>query len=163
MSKINNPFVPGCCLPAQKSGDWDSEYLEVENKDVVKKTGDGEDDFVIVTKHIIHKTPVKEVVGRDSGTCSIKAIMDQVLRTGDQSLYPNPMPKDGITNDYTGVPDNLLDLDNLNKEMAAKFEALPDELKKGRSFAEFCELINQDEFLQFIAALTPKKEEKVGD
>ena len=117
-----------------------------------------------MTKEIIHKTPIAEVVGRDADTCSIQSIMAQVLRTGDMSLLPAAMPKDGITNDYTGVPDNLLDLDNLNKDMAAKYDALPDELKKGRSFAEFCELITQDEFMQFIASIAPKKEaEKDGD
>lgn len=162
MAKINNPFVAvEHSIDAQT--DFDEDYIELEHKDVVKKTGDGEDDYVLVTKHIPHRTPIAEVVARDSGTCSIRAIMDQVLRTNDQSLLPTPMPKDGVTNDITGVPDNLLDLDNLNKDMAAKYEALPDELKKGRSFAEFCELITQDEFMQFIASIVPKKAEKDGD
>lgn len=154
-----NPFRPfKHAIPGQDN--FDTEYVDIELKDVVKKTGEGEDDFVIITKEILHRTPIDEVVSRDSGTCSIRAIMDQVLRTGDTSLIPVGMPKDGVINDVTGVPDNLLDLDNLNKEMAAKFEALPDELKKGRSFAEFCELINQDEFMQFIASIAPKKEAK---
>ena len=159
VKKSFNPFCPfKHDVPAQDK--FDSEYIDIELKDVVKKTGEGEDDFVIVTKEILHRTPIDEVVSRDSGTCSIQAIMAQVLRTGDQSLIPAGMPKDGVVNDITGVPDNLLDLDNLNKEMAAKFDALPEELKKGRSFAEFCELINQDEFMQFIASIVPKKEAK---
>lgn len=158
----NNPFNPFVSRKHEihLQDNWDTDYISLEFKDIVKKTGEGDEDYVLVTKTIINKEPIDEVVARDSGTCSVRDIMEKVIRTGDQSLIPAGMPKDGITNDYTHVPDNLLDLDNLNKEMAAKFEALPDELKKGRSFAEFCELINQDEFMQFIASIAPKKEAK---
>ena len=131
--KVNNPFIP-CDRECPGQGDWDTDYIELEHKVVVKKTGEGEDDYVLITKHIVHKTPIAEVVARDAGTCSIQAIMAQVLKTGDTSLLPTPHPKDGVVNDITGVPDNLMDLDNQMKAMEAKFAALPDSLKKGRSF-----------------------------
>lgn len=139
---------------------WDEEYISYEVKDIVKKTGEGEDDFVLTQKIIEHREPIAEVVGRDAGTTGIKAVMERALRTGDPSILPPPLSASGVTNDYTNVPDNLLDAENYAKEMESRFNALPEEIRKGRTFEQFCQFFGQEEFDNWIKSMTPKQEEK---
>ena len=158
MEKINSPFIPKKTVYHEYK--FDEEYVSYEVKDVVKKIGEGEEDFVITQKLIEKREPIKEVIARDAGTTGIQAVMQRALLTGDTSILPDPLPKTGVVSDYTEVPDNLLDADLYAKAMEAKFNALPEEVRKGRSFDEFCQFFTQDEFNAWMNAMLPKKEEK---
>lgn len=118
-------------------------------------------------KHIEHREPIVEVVNRDAGTTGILPILQRVALTEDISILPTPMDKTGVTNDYTNVPDNLLDAENYAKKMQAAFDALPEEIKKGRNFNDFCNSFGQDELSAYIGAMMAlnqsKTEKKDGD
>ena len=59
--KRTNPFTSyGDTYEGQK--DFDTTYKSIKIIDVVKKTGEGEDDFIIEKKVIVDETPIKDVV-----------------------------------------------------------------------------------------------------
>lgn len=152
--------MPKCTSPFKYRGHhkgqdkFDKDYVDYKHKEVVKKIGEGEDDYVISIKHIEVRTPISEVVNRDAGTTGIHAVMQRVALTGDESLYPEPLPKTGVTNDYTNAPNNLLDAENYAKRMEAAFNELPENLRKGRNFNDFCNSFTQEELTTYLAALS---------
>lgn len=167
MAKFQSPFIPHNRVKFEKR-QFDTEYVTPRIKDVVQKTGEGEEDFVVVQKITYEKTPIAEVLARDHGTTSIQAVIDRFALTGDASVLPSAMPKDGVTNDVTGCPEDLLEADIMAKRAVAAFDSLPDDLKKGRSFGDFCATFTQDEYAIWLAALagqnkTEKVDKKDGD
>ena len=159
--KKNSPFlVSNVETIFQK--DFDEFYIDYELKQVVKKVGDGEDEFIIEDKVIEHKRDIRQEINAQADQVGVYNLMKRVALTGDDSLMPEPMPKTGVTSDYTNVPDNLLDADLLAKQRKAEFDALPDSIKKGRSFEQFVSSFTQDEFNVWLKSLAPEKE-KEGD
>lgn len=142
---------------------FDEFYIDYEVKQVVKKVGDGEEDFIIEDKVIEHKRDIRQEINSQADQVGVYNLMKRIALTGDDSLMPEPMAKTGITSDYTGVPDNLLDADLLAKKRIEQFNALPDSLKKGRSFEEFMNTFNQDEFNVWLKSMMPQENQKEGD
>lgn len=142
--------------------EFDKYYIDYEIKQVVKKVGDGDEDFVIENKIIEHKRDIAQEINAQADQVGVYNLMKRVALTGDDSLLPPPLEKTGVTSDYTGVPDNLLDADLMAKERIAQFNALPDELKKGRNFEEFMTTFTQDEFSIWLNSLKPQ-DKKEGD
>ena len=143
--------------------DFDEFYIDYEVKQVVKKVGDGEEDFIIEDKVIEHKRDIRQEINSQADQVGVYNLMKRIALTGDDSLMPEPMPKTGVTSDFTGVPDNLLDADLLAKQRIEQFNALPDSLKKGRSFEEFMSTFNQEEFNVWLKSMMPQEEKKEGD
>lgn len=156
----NNPFIRSNVKTVPQAN-WDEFYIDYEIKQVVKKVGDGEEDFIVEDKVIEHKRDIVQEINAQADQVGVYNLMKRVALTGDTSLYPEPMPKTGVTSDYTGVPDNLLDADLMAKERLAQFNALPDSLKKGRTFEEFMSTFSQDEFNIWLESMKPQ--EKKGD
>lgn len=162
MAKMSkSPFVV-CNVPNNPQKDFDEFYIDYEIKDIVKKVGDGEEDFVITQKIIEHKRDIVQEINSQADSVGVYNLIKRVALTGDESLYPEPMPKTGVVSDYTNVPDNLLDADLMAKQRLNDFNNLPDSLKKGRSFEEFMTSFNQEEFNAWLSSIKPV-EKKEGD
>ena len=140
---------------------FDEFYIDYEIKQVVKKIGEGEEDFIVEDKIIEHKRDIVQEINAQADQVGVYNLMKRIAMTKDDSLMPEPMPKTGVTSDFTNVPDNLLDADLMAKERIKQFNALPDSLKKGRSFEEFVNTFNQDEFNVWLKSMQPVK--KDGD
>jgi hypothetical protein len=160
-NSVCNPFLVSN-VPTKFQDNFDEFYVDYEIKQVVKKVGDGEEDFIIEDKVIEHKRDIKQEINAQADDVGVYNLMKRVALTGDDSLMPEPMPKTGVTSDYTNVPDNLLDADLMAKQRIAEFDSLPDALKKGRSFEEFMSSFTQDEFSAWLSSLAPV-DKKEGD
>lgn len=88
----------------------DSIVRKYVHKQVVQKTGDTEDDFILVEKPVcveeydIHKQIQEEAVGTD-----LKSLIAQVMRTGDESILNK---KVGAYADITQYPNDSIEAHN---------------------------------------------------
>lgn len=131
---------------------FDTEYVNLVKKTKVIKTGEGDYDYVLEDVYIEERTPIKEVVARDSGQFSVKSILERVALTGDESLIPAGQTYDGKVNDFTNMPDNLMDLNAKMQSAEALYAGMPTSLTQGRSFEEFCSTLSKEELDTFINA-----------
>lgn len=138
---------------------FDKYYITYEEKQVVEKIGEGEEDFVVKTKFIEHKEDIKALINSQADKVGVNNLVRRVLMTGDTSLIPAVnVDKEAKVVDITNVPSSLLDADITAKESVAYYDSLPESLKKGRTYAEFMSSITTEEFNQFLASIAPKKE-----
>lgn len=145
----------GQVFPAQTG--FDTEYENITIVDRVKKTGSGEDDFVIVKEVLVEKTPIKEVIDADAESVGVYNIIKQVLRTGDTSLLP--VDKGG-NYDFVDAPESLMELGQLGDEAAKKYASLDPELTKGLDMKSFVESLTQEQFDAFIKAVAERNAPK---
>lgn len=137
---------------------FDTCYKSIQIVDVVVRTGDGEEDYVIQKKVVEDFKPIKEVVDADAQSVGVYNIIKNVLRTGDTSLLPIDDGKCNV--DLVGAPETLMELDQLGKEAAKKFGELPADLVGDLDMAKFVENMSQEKFDQFVAALAARQEKK---
>lgn len=82
--------------------DYDKYYIDRKIIQVVKKVGEGENDFIIVTKALDSKIDIKEFVNASADSCGVYNILKKVIATGDTS-YLNPISEDSFT-DISNIP-----------------------------------------------------------
>lgn len=154
-----NPFAVGQRdIENKPQTDFDQEYVSIQIVDKVVRTGEGDDDFILQKVVLVDKTPIKEVVEADAQSVGVYNIIKNVMRTGDTSLLP---ADDGKCNvDFVGAPENLMELDQLGKEAAKKFAALPDDLKGDQDMVSFVNNMSQEKFDQFVQALKERMNKK---
>lgn len=129
---------------------FETEYDNIEIRDRVKRTGPGEQDF-IVEKFVVHtKTPIQEVVDADANSVGVNNIIKQVLKTGDTSLLPVDT---GGEVDFVGAPETLMELKELGKQAEMKFKGLPEEITEGRDMASFVNNMSQEKFDSLMKAI----------
>ncbi|CAJ0596429.1 unnamed protein product [Cylicocyclus nassatus] len=104
------------------------------HKQIVVRTGDGEDDWHLdevpacVGEHDIHKE-----IQEEAKKCNLKALIAQVLRTGDESLLHQ---KDVVQfGDVTGIPEDIITAQKMAANAAKITGNLPDSLK-GKTYDE---------------------------
>lgn len=152
-----NPFTSRMdAYEGQK--DFDQHYKSIKIIDVVKKTGEGEDDYIIEKKVIEDLQPIKDVVEADRESVGVENIIKQVLRTGDTSLLPVDKGNDFV--DLVGAPENLMELKALGQKAEKDFEALPGELKGDLDMAAFVNSMSQEKFDAFIKAVKDRASQK---
>lgn len=161
--QVNSPFVSNnFVFEGQK--DFDTEYLGIKIVDFVKKTGEGEDDFVVKKKVIYEKTPIQQVIDADKDSVGVENIIKQVLRTGDTSLLP--IDRGDCDVDLVGAPEDLMSLKQMGVDAEAAFASLPEGLVEGMDMKSFVESMSQEKFDQFMKAVAERatgKEEKVNE
>lgn len=155
--KLFNPFTSRMdAYEGQK--DFDQYYKSIKIIDVVKKTGEGEDDYIIEKKVIEDLQPIKDVIEADRDSVGVENIIKQVLRTGDTSLLPVDKGNEFV--DLVGAPENLMELKELGKKAEKDFEALPIELKGDLDMAAFVNSMSQEKFDAFVKALQDRASQK---
>lgn len=156
VKKLNSPFAPNGfkaeALPCDK------EYKSIQILDCVKKTGDGEQDFIIDKKVEVTLQPIRDVVDADKDKVGVYAVLKQFMRTGDQTLIPRD---DGNCNvDLVGAPESLIDVDRLGKEAEQKFTTIPEELRGELDMEKFVESMSQEKFDAFVKAVADRSSKK---
>lgn len=114
-----------------KGTDFSDSHVKVFiHKQVVKKTGDGEDDFVIeekpqlVEEYDLHKRIQEEAKGTD-----LKSMLAQVLRTGDDTIL-NQKKGAAFFGDITKMPQDSIEAHNRIIRAEKLRSKLPEELRK---------------------------------
>lgn len=154
---LNSPFSPnGVKHPGQ--GSWDENYESIEIVDVVKKIGDGDDDYVIVKKVNRSYTPIKDVVEADRDNVGVAPILKAFVRTGDESLLP--MEKEASTVDLVGAPSSIMEIKQQGVDAEKAFAGLPHDLTQGMDMKAFVEGMSQEKFNQFIQAVAARQAKK---
>lgn len=112
------------------------------HKQIVVRTGDGEDDWYLdevpacIGEHDIHKE-----IQEEARKCNLKALIAQVLRTGDESLLHQ---KDVVQfGDVTGVPTDIITAQKMAANAARITGNLPDSLK-GKTYDELMAMNPKD-------------------
>lgn len=144
-----------------KVGDsnFDKYYIHKVAKKVVKKTGTGEDDFVLVTKFVENKIDIVESINAQAGDSGIQAYIKPFIQTGE----PIPGVKvdyDKPVNDTTGCPETLADAQLLGDNARASFNRLDPDLTKGMSYEDFLAGFNQKMFDDYVASIIDKNKKK---
>lgn len=154
-------FGPSCARKFEGKKDFDKYYIDRVVKQVVKKTGEGEDDYILVDKVIESKRDIQAVIQAQVPDVGIEAYMKPYLMAGEE--IPDVSVTDDIQ-DFTAMPDNLADAIMLGEESRKKFDALPSDLKGKMSYEEFMTNFSQTMFDEFVEKmLPPKEEEKKGE
>lgn len=138
--------------------DFDTDYISISIVDVVKKTGEGENDFIIEKKVVEEREPIADVVARDADQVGVYNIIKQVMRTGDTSLLPMDDGKCHV--DLVDAPETLMEVKAMGQEASDKFGQLDPSLVKGRTLAEFVQSLTESEFNDFINALKGRHADK---
>ena len=134
----------------------DKYYYDVKLVDKVKKVEGSEDDFIIVKEEVVTKTDIKELIDSQADDVGLNNVLKQFALTGDPGVLPSGVnPNGGDVLDCTQLPNDLIDADIYFKNMRAKFDALPDDIKAGRNFQDFMTTFTQAEFDKFVASLKP--------
>ena len=151
--KLNSPF--GAFQDAYSGQtDFDTKYKSIKIVDSVKKTGEGENDFVIVKKVIVEMTPIQEVIDADKDSVGVENIIKQVLRTGDTSLLP--IDRGDCNVDLVGAPEDLMSLKQMGVEAEKAFGSLPEELVNGMDMKSFVGNMSQEKFDAFMKAVADR-------
>lgn len=122
------------------------------HKQVVKITGESEDDFVIEEKPVLLEKVnfVKRIQEEAKGT-DLKSLVLQVMRTGDYSLLENGK---GSFVDITGYPDDPIEAHNAIRDGQVVLENLPDGLKQ-KSVEELANM-TPEEISDYVKGIVDK-------
>lgn len=124
------------------------------HKEVVVKTGEGEDDWYIdevpscIGEHDIHKE-----IQEEAKKCNLKALIAQVLRTGDETLLHQ---KDVVQfGDVSGIPEDIITAQKMAANAAKITGNLPDSLR-GKTYDELMSM-NPKELLAAYGIVSEEK------
>lgn len=159
MEKIlNSPFVPRKKTSVGQTG-FDTEYIHIAIVDAGKKTGEGDEDFVVYKKVITTTEPIQEVVDRDRQSVGVENILAQYIRNDcDPSILPVDDGKGDV--DLVGAPEDLMQLKQVAIDAEKKYAALPDDLKNGMDMTSFVNSMSQEKFDAFVKAMADRASSK---
>lgn len=146
----NSPFAPnGATWEGQK--DFDTEYISIEIRDRVVKTGEGENDFIVEKCVVETRTPIQEVIDADASSVGVYNIIKQVMKTGDTSLLPVDTGDCNV--DMVNAPETLMEVKALGQKAEERFNALPKEVTEDRDMVSFIENMSQEKFDSMMKAI----------
>lgn len=153
-------FGPSVARKFEGQKDFDKYYIDRVVKQVVKKTGEGEDDFILADKVIETKRDIAKEIHAQAGDAGIDAYIRQYEVMGE------PIPDVKVTEDvqdFTNMPGSLADAVLLGETSRKLYDSLPSELKGKMSMDEFISSFTQEKFDSFIASLVPPAKEENGE
>lgn len=133
---------------------YDEHYLNVTVKQVVKKTGEGEDDYVLVDKNIVEKVNIDKLINSQVSEVGVYNLLDKINITGDSSLMPKEWNQEGVV-DYTQMPGDLMEAVAVANTAGDIYKGLPDELK-GEDIEKTLANLTEDQIKAYIASLKGK-------
>lgn len=155
-----NPFIFVKHEPRLNNIKWDQYYIDRKLVDSVVKTGEGDNDFIIVKKVVEDRISIKDTIDAQADDVGLENILKKFSLTGDTSLLPAAATDNNEIADFTQMPQDLIEAKNVFAAQEAAFKSLPEDLVKGRSFGDFMAHITQDEFNAWQTALKAKLEPK---
>lgn len=150
--KPNCGFACRHTTPGQ--GNWETSYVDREIKPVVKKTGEGEEDYVIINKVVETKRSVKDTIESQADDAGLEAYMKTYEMSGE--VPPQVVVHDGV-DDYSQMPESMAEAAAIGEQAQQAFKQLDPELTKGLSLGEFLGFITNEKVKDFYKS----KEEKL--
>lgn len=138
------------------------DIVEYAVKQVVKKVGDGEDDYVLEDKVVeVSRVNRQEWIAKDAPDVGVMNILEKVRRSGDMSLFNQTGASipDGIQ-DYTNVPESVGEALKAVQAGSNSFEGLK-AIFGDTSFDELATMTPEQiaaKLSAFVAANTKKQE-----
>lgn len=124
------------------------------HKQVVKKTGSGEDDFIIEEKPVlVEEVNIQKSIDEESKTTDLKYLLKQLMLTGDESILNK---KQGFYGDITAYQTAIEDHSGM---VTPEVITLPQELKS-LTIDELASLSDK-QIAEYIAKVRSKKEAPV--
>lgn len=153
----SNLTIPQEKMPQATTTDWskaDKTISKYVMKDIVKKTGEGENDYVIIKKQVlVSEQDRDEYVQSFADDVGILNVLKKVALTGDASMY-NAQANQGI--DTTNLPDNKIDAFDVVSKGVLAFDNLPDEIKQKMTMEVFVKTFGQEKFDALMAQYVKK-------
>ena len=140
--------------------DFDKYYIDRVIKQVPKKIGQGEDDYVIVDKVIESKRLIRDVINADSDKAGIEAYLAPYIAS--KTPLPGVNVEDSV-NDYTKCPENLADAIMLGEDAKKAFNNLDPALTKGMTYEQFISGFKQEMFQEYVNKLSNKEPAKPSE
>lgn len=143
--------------------DFDKYYIDYEVKKVARKTGDGEDDFVIEDKVIVHRRLISEVVNAEADQVGVEAYLRRLALSGES--IPDVVTSDEVV-DYTKFPQTTAEQMKMQDNALAAFEKLPKELTQGMTYEQFLQSDIQkllDDYYAKVAAAKTETQAKESE
>lgn len=151
--KTTSPFFyNGVDAVAQSK--FEDNYESITILDKVEKTGEGDNDFVIVKTVQKDYTPIRDIIDADAESVGVYNIMKMVARTGDTSLLP--VDKGDCNVDLTNAPEDLMQLKQIGINAQSAFNRLPEDITKGQDIANFINNMSQEKFDALIKAIADR-------
>lgn len=147
-------FGAACVRSFEGQKDFDQYYVDRVIKQVAKKVGPGEEDFIIEDKVIETKRDIEKVINAQADQAGIGAFMKYYEVIGEAP--PSVVVTDKVQ-DFTGFPEDLAGASDVGMNAMAAFKKLPKELTKGQSFEEFVGSMDQKRFNMFMKSVMPKE------
>ena len=163
----NNPFLgrnDGVSIPGTVINVKDfATGVEIEK---CIKTGEGEEDFVIVTElRIDKKVNHQDYLNQFADDVGILNVLKRVIKTGDASLFNERNETQAGYMDLTNMPGDIIAASEMINKANAAYEQLPDDLKKKLSKEDLIKINNLELYNNIVAYVDNlnKVKEKEGD
>lgn len=155
-------FGPLAARKFEGQGNFDKYYIDRTVKQVVKKTGEGEDDYILVDKVIETKRDIDKVIQAQASDVGIEAYLKNYQIQGEE--VPDVVVTDDIQ-DFTEMPESLADAVLFGERSRKLFDSLPKELKGKMGYEEFISSFTNEMFDAFIEKMKPQpvEEKKEGN
>ena len=129
--------------------EYDKFYIKRQIKFVPVPVSEDSDDYVLEMKVIDEKEDIAELINSQAPDVGLEAMLDRFAKTGDPSVLPQPMKASDDIVDFTNLPQDDAEYFEYIHNLAAKFEALPIELRQDMSLSDFIKNIsNKQDNLQ---------------
>lgn len=162
-----NPFQgrsDGVVFPGRRFDGFDDKTIsEGYEKEIVKKTGDGEDDFLVEKKLVVYRTYDRDKYIQDqSDDVGILNILKKVALSGADLTENNPyMAKPGYV-DMTEFPQDLQGAQDLVSNAKKAWEKIPVEVKGSMSYEDFIKSDAAQKLYDYYSKLQVQEPEKGG-
>ena len=138
----------------------DPDIVHFYEKDVVKKIGDGEDDFVVDKKVVEYERyNLSDYVQSHSNDVGVKNMIAKAIRNGESADYvlseKFKSPQKGFV-DQTEIEKALTDPDMFSKKVAQAVDKIPGDIKKSKTPREIAKM-SDAEIEAYIDGLIEKK------
>lgn len=172
INKINSSFCALDNKPTPTVTDYsvDDDIIEVEEHEVIEKTGEGPSDF-IVKKVVVEVNRVNraDYIASFEGDVGIKNVLKKVNLTGDATLLNQrgaSISPELV--DITQFPSDKTDAFNAVKEGVDNFDNLPEDIRNKMSLESFVKFFGQDKFNELVksqvdAAIAAAQAKKEGE
>lgn len=160
----NNPFIgrnDNQVFPGHDYSEKDLAFaVEVEK---VKKTGEGDQDFVVLKELKIDKVVNRQdYINQFQDDVGILNVLKRVAKTGDESLI-NQRPVASGYMDLTNMPHDIISAAEKIDQANALYEKLPDDIKSKLTKDDLIKINNLDLYNAIENYVAQKKQVKEGD
>ena len=149
----------GLVFPGQKFDSYDDKTIsEGYLKEVVKKVGEGEEDFVVEKKLVLYRSYSRAGYIQDAAEdVGILNVLRKVAISGQDLTQDNPYAAKPGYVDMTQMPGSLEEAIALVEKAKDTWKQLPDELKKNMDYEAFIKSCTPGQIYDYYKEIAEKE------